>query len=108
MARRSALVIAAAVLTIAAGAASADDSNQSSPTQSVPMGGTEPTKCYRLFEAPGLTVGQAIDLCSGTTDARATLRCFYEAWGTTQEGGLGLTAGQAIRLCRTAGVPDRQ
>jgi len=70
---------------------------------------SEPTKCYEMVwgseekkqEGLGLTAGQAVTLCSGTTNAATVVRCFVEAWAHPQNGGLGLTAGQAITLCKT-------
>ena len=69
--------------------------------------GTEPTKCYERAWAStdngglGLTAGQAVLLCSGTTDASKTIQCYAKAWGHPNNGGLGLTAGQAVALCKT-------
>ncbi len=70
---------------------------------------SEPTKCYEAVwgsdekkEAGlGLTAGQAVTLCSGTSNAATVVRCFLEAWAHPKNGGLGLIAGQAITLCKT-------
>ena len=62
---------------------------------------SEPSLCYRLAGGDGMTVGQAIELCGGTTDALKTLACFQEAWGHPDEGGLGLNLGQAVDLCKS-------
>jgi hypothetical protein len=63
----------------------------------------EPIVCYRLLGLSGLeiTVGQSVELCAATHDAAATFECFSEAWGNPADGGLGLTRGQAVDLCRT-------
>ena len=64
---------------------------------------TEPVLCYRLLMRTGLeiTVGQSVEVCAATRDAAATVACFAEAWAHPAEGGLGLTRGQAVDLCRT-------
>jgi hypothetical protein len=68
---------------------------------------SEPASCYvavalLMEKVKGeITVGQSIELCGGTTDAMKTVRCYAEAWAHTDNGGLGLTAGQAIALCKT-------
>lgn len=70
---------------------------------------SEPTKCYeavwgsdeKKMAGLGLTAGQAVTLCSGTTNAATVVRCFLEAWAHPKNGGLGLIAGQAITLCKT-------
>jgi len=47
---------------------------------------TEPTNCYELaWNGLGLTSGLAVSLCSGTTDAPKTLRCFMKAYGHPDE-----------------------
>ena len=72
-----------------------------------PAVASEPIKCYeKAWESRekgglGLTAGQAITLCGGTTDAAKTLECFIKAWTHPGNGGLGLTAGQAVALCKT-------
>lgn len=83
-------------------AAGAEDTEQIAIT-------SEPTKCYEMvwgseekkMAGLGLTAGQAVTLCSGTTSAVTVVRCFVEAWANPKNGGLGLTAGQAITLCKT-------
>lgn len=62
---------------------------------------SEPTLCYRLAGGDGMTVGHALELCGGTKDALETLSCYAEAWASPDEGGLGLTRGQAIDLCKS-------
>ncbi len=70
---------------------------------------SEPIKCYEAawgsvakeIEGMGITAGQAVELCSGATDANKVLQCFAKAWAHPGNGGLGLTAGQAVRLCKT-------
>lgn len=68
---------------------------------------TEPTKCYKNAwgskESQGfsLSVGQAVDLCSGATDASKVILCFVKAWSHPDNDGLGLNVGQAVRLCKT-------
>ena len=66
-----------------------------------------PVACYQHVwgskDNPGLGLsrGQAIELCSGVTDANRVIRCFTEAWVTSvDDGGLELSAGQAIELCK--------
>lgn len=72
-----------------------------------PMPTSEPIICYQIaWESRdkggfGLTVGQAVTLCSGATDAKKVLLCYAKAWGHPDNGGLGLTAGQAVTLCKT-------
>jgi hypothetical protein len=71
----------------------------------------EPIKCYEMAwgsrekQGLGLTAGQAVTLCSGTTDAAKTIECFVRAWAHRDDGGLGLTAGQAITLCKSNSLP---
>ena len=66
----------------------------------------EAIKCYETaWGLPvegglGLTAGQAVELCSGTTNANETIQCYAKAWDINDNGGLGLTAGQAVRLCK--------
>ena len=70
---------------------------------------SEPTKCYEAVWGSeekkkaglGLTAGQAVTLCSGTTNAAMVVGCFVEAWAHPKNGGLGLAAGQAVTLCKT-------
>jgi hypothetical protein len=77
------------------------------PKKSEPAPASEPIKCYEIAwgskenSGLGLTAGQAVELCSGATDANKVIRCFAKAWAHTDDGGLGLTAGQAVRLCKT-------
>ena len=65
----------------------------------------EPIKCYRDVPEGQITIGLAISLCSGTNDAEATIRCFKEAFESKENGGLGLTLGQAVKLCRSSSEP---
>jgi hypothetical protein len=76
-------------------------SETNSPTVS------EPIVCFRLVGLidDEISVGLATDLCGGTTDARATLSCYREAFNTRESGGLGLHRGGAVALCRAAGAP---
>ena len=70
---------------------------------------TEPTNCYELaWNAIGVTAGMAVKLCSGTTDASKTLRCFMKAYGHPDEDGLGLTMGYAVNLCKSNSEPFRR
>jgi hypothetical protein len=103
MKHMQARIMIAAFLAFAAGTAAADDK----PKLYTP---SEPTTCFRLVGLidESITVGLAVELCGGTTDAKATLACFDEAFGAPHEGGLGLTRGQATWLCRTAGASTRQ
>jgi hypothetical protein len=86
--------------------ANANDSKKNTLTQT-----PEPIKCYSVaWESKetnglGLTTGQAVELCSGTTSAEKTLQCFYIAWAHPDDGGLGLNAGQAVDLCKTNSLP---
>jgi hypothetical protein len=66
---------------------------------------TEPYICMKALGELGLEVplGMAVDLCAGSTDAEKTLRCFLQAWAPRDADGLGLTLGQAVRLCRAPG-----
>jgi len=67
---------------------------------------SEPTTCYKLaWNGLGLTAGMAVKLCSGTTDASKTLRCFMKAYGHPDEDGLGLTMGYAVNLCKSNSEP---
>jgi hypothetical protein len=63
--------------------------------------------CYRLLTSTGLeiTVGQAVEVCAATRDAAATVACFAAAWGHPANGGLGLSRGLAVDLCRTIPRP---
>jgi hypothetical protein len=75
-----------------------------------PASASEPIKCFETAwgskESPGLglAAGQAVELCSGATDANKVIRCFAKAWAHRDDGGLGLTAGQAVRLCKTSSL----
>ena len=68
---------------------------------------TEPAKCFEIAYAHpdnngfGLSRGQAVRLCSGSTDAEKTLHCFREA--STLE----LNIGLSVELC-TKGKIVRQ
>lgn len=70
---------------------------------------SEPAKCYEAVWGSkekkkaglGLTAGQAVMLCSGTSNAAMVVGCFVEAWAHPKNGGLGLAAGQAVTLCKT-------
>ena len=65
-----------------------------------------PAGCYELvWTSLGLTSGQAIKLCSGTTDIAKTIGCFIKAYQPREENGLGLTMGFAINLCKTNSEP---
>ena len=62
--------------------------------------------CYVLaWSALGLNRGQAIKLCSGTTDLAKTIKCFLKAYKSEEEEGLGLPMGFAINLCKTNSEP---
>lgn len=73
---------------------------------SSPSSMAEPVKCYETAwntteeGGLGLPRGQAVELCSGTTNAKRTIQCYAKAWEHPDNGGLGLTAGLAIRLCK--------
>ena len=94
-------------LLFVSGLANTGEARKSEP---MPMPLSEPVKCYQIVwgskdnPSLGLTAGQAIDLCSGATDALRVTRCFAQAWAHADDGGLGLTAGQAIRLCKANAV----
>ena len=65
-----------------------------------------PAGCYELvWTSLGLTSGQAIKLCSGTTDIAKTIGCFIKAYKPREENGLGLTMGFAINLCKNNSEP---
>ena len=65
-----------------------------------------PAGCYELvWTSLGLTSGQAIKLCSGTTDVAKTVKCFIKAYQTTEDDGLGLPMGFAINLCKNNSEP---
>lgn len=74
-------------------------------TTRVPPNSSEPTKCFRLLSASGLnlTVGIALDACGGSLDGGKTVACLIEAWASRELGGLGLTVGQGVDLCRAGG-----
>ena len=70
---------------------------------------TEPTDCYKMaWNDLGLTAGNALKLCSGTTEASETLVCFMKAYGHPDEDGLGLTMGYAVNLCKSNSEPFRR
>ncbi|MBX9676582.1 MAG: hypothetical protein K2V71_08260 [Methylotenera sp.] len=68
---------------------------------------SQPTKCYQqAWESRengglGLSIGQAITLCGGATNANKVIQCYVEAWGHPSNDGLGLTIGQAVSLCKS-------
>jgi hypothetical protein len=70
---------------------------------------SEPSHCYEAaFVALALGAGAdgvAVKLCSGTTDASKTIECFMKAHGRKKYGGLGLTKGWAINLCKSNSEP---
>jgi hypothetical protein len=62
--------------------------------------------CYVVaWSALGLNTGQAIKLCSGTTDLAKTIKCFLKAYKSEEEEGLGLPMGFAINLCKSNAEP---
>ena len=62
--------------------------------------------CYVVaWNVLGLTTGQAIKLCSGTTDTAKTIKCFIKAYQSTEDDGLGLPMGFAINLCKSNSEP---
>jgi len=64
------------------------------------------TGCYDIhWNGMGLTTGEAIKLCSGTTNAAATMKCFMKAFNAVEFGGLGLSKGLAINLCKNNSEP---
>ena len=110
MAHRKAQLIVTSLLTVLAGAAAAADKPKAAaPSEPETPRSSEPTRCYRMLDGvdSGMTVGLAVELCSGTPDAIATVSCFAEAFETREAGGLGLNRGQAVWLCRTAGASQR-
>ena len=66
----------------------------------------EVTQCFENASALpgngglGLNRGQAVELCSGATNAIKVTQCFENAWAHPDNGGLGLNRGQAIDLCK--------
>ena len=70
---------------------------------------SEPSDCYEsALDALTLGAGAegvAVKLCSGTTDAHKTIECFMKAHGPIKNGGLGLTKGWAINLCKSNSEP---
>ena len=65
-----------------------------------------PTTCYALaWNAMGLNKGQAVKLCSGTTDAAKTIACFLKAYANEEDKGLGLNMGLAVNLCKSNSEP---
>jgi hypothetical protein len=70
---------------------------------------TEPTDCYKMaWNDLGLTAGNALKLCSGTTDTAKTIGCFIKAYQPKEDNGLGLTMGFAINLCKSNSEPFRR
>jgi hypothetical protein len=70
---------------------------------------SEPTKCYQLaWNNLELNTGQAVKLCSGTTDAVKTIECFIKAYGHPDDEGLGLYMGAAVNLCKSNSEPFRK
>jgi hypothetical protein len=71
----------------------------------IPPNSSEPTKCYRLLANSGLeiSVGIALDACGGSIDGPKTVACLVEAWSPRDQGGLALTVGQGVDLCRVGG-----
>ncbi|GHB75896.1 hypothetical protein GCM10008107_26650 [Psychrosphaera saromensis] len=68
-----------------------------------PIADTEPTICYKIaWEKLGFTVGQSVELCGGTTDARKVILCAVKAWSHPENDGLGLTAGLTVQLCKAS------
>lgn len=67
------------------------------------LGTTEPVKCYRLvgLADSGMMVGLAVELCGGSVDSAKTVQCFADAFKSSEDGGLGLSRGLAVDLCRT-------
>jgi len=67
---------------------------------------SEPVNCYDLaWNNLELPLGLAVKLCSGTTDAPKTLKCFIRAYGHKDDGGLGLPMGFAVNQCKTNSEP---
>jgi hypothetical protein len=67
------------------------------------LGKAEPLRCYRMVGLvdSGMMVGLAVELCAGSVDAAKTVQCFEEAFKSSGDGGLGLSRGLAVDLCRT-------
>ena len=75
--------------------------DESGTTELIPD--TEPTICYKIaWKEIGFSSGQAVALCSGTTDAQKVILCAVKAWTHPKNDGLGLTAGQAVLLCKAS------
>ena len=72
------------------------------PTTDEPIT-SEPIKCFeKAASVPGgMTVGLVVKLCSGTTDADKTIKCYLKAWAHPDDGGFGLPVGIAITLCKS-------
>ncbi len=76
-----------------------------------PVFASEAIKCFEVAYAHkhnggfGITQGYAVELCSGTSDAKEVLQCFAKAWGHPANNGLGLTIGQAVALCKANSQP---
>jgi hypothetical protein len=89
----------------------ADSANAAEPKSNGPAPTSEPIKCYERAwgskenSGLGLNAGQAVTLCSGTTDADKVIQCFVKAWTHRDDGGLGLPAGLAVSLCKTNSLP---
>ena len=68
----------------------------------------EVTKCFeKAWEHPnngglGLNRGQAVELCTGASNAVKVTTCFEKAWEHPDNGGLGLNRGQAVELCKSS------
>ncbi len=96
-------IIGVLLLSNAGGPAIAVEPKSPTPT-------SEPTSCYRMVGGVDseMTVGLAVELCAGTTNAKATITCYALAFVNKESGGLGLNRGLAVSLCRAGGGSNRQ
>jgi hypothetical protein len=69
----------------------------------MPQNQSEPVKCMRLIGIidDEMPMGLAVELCAATPKATKTFDCYMEAFMPSSAGGLGLTRGLAVDLCRT-------
>jgi hypothetical protein len=98
---RIASTVLAPVLLLASLAVTAEETK--SPP--IPQSASEPTKCFRLLANSGmeLPAGILVDACGGSVDAVKTVSCLVEAWSPRADGGLGLSVGLGVDLCRAGG-----
>jgi hypothetical protein len=102
---RTVVLTATLIATLTAGAVHAADTETAPVSKPAESDGaeSEPVKCYRMIGLADneMPIGLAVEVCAATPSAQKTFACFSTAFKHPGDGGLGLTRGLAVDLCRT-------